>query len=202
MLTSSNVMKRALQHTARASHRGESCADDVSLAMATLAGYPRSPRPLSVFETGAATGRDRLIFAGMDIRCVGAVIRDAEGRLLVVRRGRPPSQGRWSIPGGRVEAGESDHDAVRREVWEETGLQVEPRGVAGAVVLPAADPGDRYLVTDYLADLASGDPTEPQAGDDADEARWVLESEFLRLDLVAGLAQTLQRWEVWSSPSG
>src|SRR5918912_4584770 len=59
------------------------------------------------------------------IRCIGAVIFDDVGRLLLVRRVHEPGRGRWSVPGGRVEAGETDADAVIREVAEETGLVVE-----------------------------------------------------------------------------
>jgi ADP-ribose pyrophosphatase YjhB (NUDIX family) len=138
----------------------------------------------------------------MDIPCVGAVIRDSAGRLLVVRRAHPPSSGLWSIPGGRVEAGESERDAVRREVYEETGLRVDPRGVAGSVILPAANPGHRYLVTDYWADVSPGTSTDPRPGDDADDARWVSYPEFAALDVVPGLAATLQRWGVWTRWSG
>lgn len=138
----------------------------------------------------------------MDIPCVGAIIRDAEGRLVVVRRGRPPNQGLWSVPGGRVEAGESDHDAVRREVREETGLRVEVLGAAGSVVLPGFIPGDHYHVTDYLAVVTPGTPTDLRAGDDADEARWVSESAFLEMPLTPGLACALQRWGVWATRSG
>jgi 8-oxo-dGTP diphosphatase len=137
----------------------------------------------------------------MDIPCVGAIIHDAEGRLVVVRRGRPPSKGLWSIPGGRVEPGESDQDAVRREVREETGLQVDVLDAAGSVVL-AASAGDRYLVTDYLAAVIPGASTDVVAGDDADEARWVSESEFLALDTTPGLARALEQWEVWAARSG
>jgi ADP-ribose pyrophosphatase YjhB (NUDIX family) len=138
----------------------------------------------------------------MDIPCVGAIIHDAEGRLVVVRRGRPPSMGLWSIPGGRVEAGESDHDAVRREVREETGLQVDVLDAAGSVVLPASTPGDRYLVTDYLAVVTPGTSSDLQAGDDAEEARWVSETTFLAMDLTPGLARALQQWGVWAARSG
>jgi len=138
----------------------------------------------------------------MDIPCVGAIIHDAEGRLVVVKRGRPPSKGLWSIPGGRVEPGESDHDAVRREVREETGLAVDVLDAAGSVVLPAATPGDRYLVTDYLAVVTPGTATDLVPGDDADDARWVSESAFAAMDLSPGLARALQRWEVWAPRPG
>ena len=58
------------------------------------------------------------------IRCVGALVHDSNGRLLLVRRANPPGEGMWSIPGGRVEPGETDEAAVTREVAEETGLSV------------------------------------------------------------------------------
>ncbi len=139
----------------------------------------------------------------MDIPCVGAIIRDPEGRIVVVKRGRPPSVGLWSIPGGRVEAGESDHEAVRREVREETGLRVNVLDVAGSVTLAAATaPGDRYLVTDSRAAVVPGTSVALQAGDDADDARWVTESAFLAMDLTPGLATSLQRWQVWARRSG
>jgi len=138
----------------------------------------------------------------MDIRCVGAIIRDDAGRLVVVRRGRPPGAGLWSIPGGRVEAGESDVEAVRREVREETGLRVDVQAPAGSVTLPALIRADRYLVTDYLAVVTEGSPTDLRAGDDAAAARWVSYPEFLELDLSPGLAATLRQWKVWPCGSG
>ena len=58
------------------------------------------------------------------IRCIGALIFDPRGRLLLVKRANEPGRGLWSLPGGRVAEGETDHSAVRREVFEETGLTV------------------------------------------------------------------------------
>ena len=60
------------------------------------------------------------------IPCVGAIIRDPAGRLLLIKRGHDPEAGRWSLPGGRVEPGESDAQALVREMREETGLIVQP----------------------------------------------------------------------------
>jgi len=71
--------------------------------------------------------------AGQRIPCVGAVIKDDAGRLLLIKRGHEPAAGRWSIPGGRIEAGESDVDALVREVREGTGLEVAAGRLLGAV---------------------------------------------------------------------
>ena len=68
--------------------------------------------------------------------CVGAVVVDAAGRLLLIRRGHAPSAGLWSVPGGRVEAGESLTEAVVREVREETGLTIEPGGAMATYFVP------------------------------------------------------------------
>ena len=70
------------------------------------------------------------------VPCVGALVHDDEGRLLLVRRRNEPGAGRWSVPGGRVEPGETDADAVRREVLEETGLHVTVGLRVGTVERP------------------------------------------------------------------
>jgi ADP-ribose pyrophosphatase YjhB (NUDIX family) len=125
------------------------------------------------------------------IRCVGAVIFDPSGRLLLVRRAREPGRGRWSVPGGRVEAGETDQHALRREVAEETGLAVEITGWLGSVQRPAPG-GAVFDIHDYRC-LASGGTLRP--GDDADEARWCDARELARLPLVSGLIEALTSWD-------
>ncbi len=130
------------------------------------------------------------------VPCVGAVIGNGAGRIVVVRRRNPPSAGMWSIPGGRVEAGESLEEAVRREVREETGLDVEVADVAGRVDLPAPD-GSTYAVTDFHC--RPTDPAQPlQPGDDATDARWVDKEAFGLLELSAGLAAALDTWGIWT----
>lgn len=127
-----------------------------------------------------------------EVPCVGAVITDADGRLLLIRRGRPPAAGLWSLPGGRVEAGETDQQAVVREVHEETGLSVAPGPLIGSVTRPGPD-GAVYEIRDYAASVTSG---HLAAGDDAADARWVWPSELATLPLTAGLAGTLTEWGV------
>ncbi|MBE1563281.1 NUDIX hydrolase [Nonomuraea africana] len=128
----------------------------------------------------------------MRVNCVGAIIVDDAGRLLLIRRGHPPGEGLWSIPGGRVEAGESDAAAVRREVLEETGLVVTVGALAGAV--ERAGPGRTvYVIRDYLATVVSGTLAP---GDDAAAARWCAPADLARLPLAAGLLEALTSWRV------
>lgn len=131
------------------------------------------------------------------VPCVGAIVRDDNGRLLVVERRYAPAAGTWSLPGGRVEAGESPADAVRREVLEETGIRVDVDDVVGVVEL-AGTKDRRYVVTDYAARVANGTTPHPTAGDDAAAARWVTQEEFAELDTSPGLAETLVAWHIWS----
>ncbi|RJK98419.1 NUDIX domain-containing protein [Vallicoccus soli] len=121
---------------------------------------------------------------------MGAVVRDASGALLLVRRGRPPQAGRWSVPGGRVEPGEDDAAAVRREVREETGLEVVVGPLLGAVRVPGPG-GAVYDVRDHACTLAGG---ALRAGDDAAEARFVPVADLPGLDLVDGLLGHLTAW--------
>lgn len=128
--------------------------------------------------------------------CVGAIMTDADGRLLLIRRGHAPGAGLWSLPGGRVEAGETDGEALAREMREETGLLVRPGRLIGSVERPAAEPGTVYVIRDYAAEVIGG---ALMAGDDADDARWVTRPELDRLPLSPGLAEALMEWGVLTS---
>lgn len=123
---------------------------------------------------------------------MGAIVLDAQGRLLLVRRGRPPAAGTWSVPGGRVEDGESDHEAVVREMREETGLLVRPGALLGTVERPAAA-DEVYDIHDYSADVVEG---SLQAATDATDARWVGADEIDGLPLAPGLREALRAWSV------
>lgn len=127
--------------------------------------------------------------------CVGAVVRDDQKRLLLVRRGTEPGRGQWSVPGGRVEPGESGPQAAAREVLEETGLQVVVGALVG-VVERAGPGGVTYVIEDFHAVPAPGTEIGPTAGDDADEARWFTDAEVGSLDCVDGLVDALVAWGV------
>jgi 8-oxo-dGTP diphosphatase len=136
---------------------------------------------------------------GPRIDCVGAIIADTTGRLLLIKRGHEPEAGRWSLPGGRIEPGETDQQALVREVREETGLTVTPGRLAGTVERPW--PGGRVLVIrDYTAVVTGGDLA---AGDDADDARWVSpQAGFGGLLLTSGLQEALYAWGVLERAPG
>lgn len=128
----------------------------------------------------------------MRVRCVGAVVVDNAGRLLVIRRGRPPGEGLWSLPGGRVEPGETDAVAVIRELCEETGLEVAVGRLIGTVDRPGQG-GATYDIHDYAATVVGGGL---RAGDDAADARWVTPAVLRELPTTPGLLDALTGWEV------
>lgn len=115
-----------------------------------------------------------------------------KGALLLVKRDREPAKGQWSLPGGRVETGETLREALLREVREETGVDVEVDGLIGvAERIVRDDEGDvafHYVILDYVC---SPRTTVVTAGDDASEARWVPVGELADLHLTAGLLEFL-----------
>ncbi len=118
--------------------------------------------------------------------CVGAIAVD-DDRLLLVRRGRGPAAGEWSVPGGRVEAGETLVEAVVRELAEETGIE----GVCDQLVgwVESIGPDHHFVILDFAVTVL--DPTPIRAGGDAAEAAWVPMADVPHLRLVDGLAEFL-----------
>jgi 8-oxo-dGTP diphosphatase len=123
--------------------------------------------------------------------CVGA-IAVSEERLLLIRRGRGPAAGVWSIPGGRVEAGETLAEAVLRELAEETGLE----GVCDELVgwVERMGPDHHYVILDFAVTVLQ--PREPRPGDDAVEAEWVPLDEVAHRRLADGLAEFLHEHRI------
>ena len=120
----------------------------------------------------------------LPIACAGAVVRDEEGRLLLVRRAHEPSLGLWSLPGGRVEDGETPREAARREVREETGLDVEVGDLVDTVDLGP------YVVDDFLARVVGGTLA---AGDDASDVGFFDADGVRALELSPGLLAFLEK---------
>ncbi len=129
----------------------------------------------------------------MRIPCVGAIVVDDGGRLLLIRRANPPAQGTWSVPGGRVEPGETDEDAVVRELLEETGLRGMVEREVGAIER-AAPGGGTYVIRDFL--LSVDRAGEPTAGDDAAEAAWFTPAQVRALETSPGLVEVLTGWGI------
>ncbi|HEX4257373.1 MAG TPA: NUDIX domain-containing protein [Streptosporangiaceae bacterium] len=123
---------------------------------------------------------------------MGAIVRDGAGRLLLIQRGHDPEAGRWSLQGGRIEPGESDAQALVREMLEETGLIVEPGPLIGAVERPGPA-GSVLDIRDYAATVTGG---TLRAGDDAADARWVPSADVPDWPLTTDLAETLRSWGV------
>lgn len=124
---------------------------------------------------------------------VGAVVLHRD-RVLLVRRGGQPAAGKWSLPGGLVEVGESSVDAIRRELKEECGIDARIVGVAGVIDRITRDAEGRvryhYVLVDYLA-LVDSDACA--AGSDAADCRWVDVDRVSELDITDGLVDMIER---------
>lgn len=117
-----------------------------------------------------------------------AIFRD--GKILLVRRARSPAKGFYSLPGGRVEFGESLHTALHREVDEETALKIEIIGLAGwREVLPGTPGSGHYLIMSFASRWSSGDPV---LNDELDDFRWLEPDALDDLKLTSGLQEVIQ----------
>ncbi|MGH9709324.1 MAG: NUDIX hydrolase [Candidatus Acidiferrales bacterium] len=122
----------------------------------------------------------------------GVVISDA--RVLLIRRGQPPLEGRWSIPGGLLELGETIAQAIERELMEEAGVQVRPLELIEIYekVLRLANqpPQYHFVILDYLCELLGGNA---QAGTDVTDVAWSTEDELDRFNLTTEAKRVVKR---------
>ncbi|SBW21090.1 hypothetical protein FDG2_1897 [Candidatus Protofrankia californiensis] len=158
--------------------------DDVRFARAGREFGPDAIDPVFVPETTTATAVPPTVMpataddAGQTretVRLTADVVlfamRDSEQHVLLIRRDWPPYEGYWALPGGHVDPGEQVEDAARRELAEETGIQAGPLHQVGVYNDPGRDPRGRYVTWAYTAVLPS--LSQPTAGDDAGDARWI-----------------------------
>ena len=123
---------------------------------------------------------------------VGAIIIEGD-RVVLVKRGHPPLEGEWSIPGGVLEVGETMREAAVREAKEETGLTVEPGELLGVFDRVLRDPAGRtqyhYVLIDFLCRRLAG---EPHGAGDAAEARWFTREEIGKVRLAKDTAEVVR----------
>ena len=128
---------------------------------------------------------------GAPVLAVSAVVLDgprAAPTVLLVRRARPPGEGTWSLPGGRVEPGEHIADALRRELAEETGLLVKPGPLVAVVELITDE--HHYVILDHLAEVEGG---ALRPGDDAADATFVPVTSLPALGVTEAVADVVTR---------
>jgi 8-oxo-dGTP diphosphatase len=117
-----------------------------------------------------------------------AIFRD--DKVLLVRRARSPAKGFYSLPGGRVEFGETLHAALQREVDEETGLKIEIVDLAGwREVVPGTGGGGHYLIMSFAARWRFG---EPVLNDELDDFKWLAPDALGDLTITPGLQDVIQ----------
>jgi ADP-ribose pyrophosphatase YjhB (NUDIX family) len=120
-----------------------------------------------------------------------AIIRD--GKVLIVRRAQPPAYGVFTLPGGVVEAGETLHEAIIREVMEETALAIEPLGLAGYREAIARDADGKvarhFVILPFAARFVAG---EIALNEELTEARWLVPAELAGLKTTEGLAEIVR----------
>jgi ADP-ribose pyrophosphatase len=123
---------------------------------------------------------------------VGAIVFK-DHKVLLVRRGNPPAEDLWAIPGGRVELGESLPAAAEREILEETGITIHAREAVYTFDVIERDASGRtrfhYVIVDLIAEYVSGNI---KAGDDAAAARWVSSDEMAALKVSSKTRQLLK----------
>jgi 8-oxo-dGTP diphosphatase len=143
-----------------------------------------------------ALKKDSRQYPTIPVAGVGAVVFYGE-KILLIKRGKEPSKGKWSVPGGGVELGETLYEAARREVMEECSVEIEVERVMDAADNIVKDTKGHirfhYIIIDLLAKYKSG---EIKAGDDAEECGWFTPAEAAIKDLTPTLRTMLERHEI------
>jgi len=131
---------------------------------------------------------------------VSGIVFNSAGKALLIQRSKPPADGLWHPPGGKLEPGESLMEGCRREVFEETGLTVAPRSIVA--VVERRMEGFHYVIIDFIAD-SMDDPAQARAGDDAAALAWVGPDEYEGYSLPAGLLPVLKTaYALWEGNAG
>ncbi|WAK01662.1 NUDIX hydrolase [Methylobacter sp. YRD-M1] len=122
---------------------------------------------------------------------VGGIVFNRQNQVLLIQRNQPPAMGLWSIPGGKLEAGESLTEACKREIKEETGLETDIKNIVAVVERRIEN--FHYVIIDYLALLIDEEQTVPFAQSDIADAKWVALESITDYELVDGLAEIIRR---------
>ncbi|MEE9397645.1 MAG: NUDIX hydrolase [Methylococcales bacterium] len=122
---------------------------------------------------------------------VGAIVFNKSGQVLLIRRGKKPALGQWSVPGGKQEAGETLTEACCREVLEETGIEVKLQSIVA--VVERITEGFHYLIVDFVAVPFEATPQMPIAASDVTAAEWTPLDRLDNYDLVEGLGEVIVR---------
>ena len=142
--------------------------------------------------------RNARTYPRFPIPAVGAVILNDQ-RILLIQRGHEPSKGKWTLPGGVIEVGESPEDAIIREVKEECNLSITVVGIIEVFNRVIRDDQNRikyhYVILDYLTRCQAGDPWQevsPRPGTDILDVRWIPLPEVTRYDVTDGLLKIIR----------
>ena len=177
----------------RGGHRFESCTAHQELVRCLNQAAPEPGERLSLLGECWYNSTMKREYPEAPIAGVGVVVVKGD-QVLLVRRGKEPGQGRWGLPGGAVELGETVAQAAERELDEECGIEIGIRDVIEVIdrIIPDDDDQIRYhyILIDLLAEHRRGDPT---ASSDAAEVRWVLEKELDQLELSQATSRVIRR---------
>jgi 8-oxo-dGTP diphosphatase len=120
---------------------------------------------------------------------VGGIVFNEQGAVLLICRNKAPALGLWSVPGGKLEPGESLVAACQREIKEETNVDVIVQQIIAVVERRIEN--FHYIIIDFLAELDSGKSNSPNAQSDVSEARWIMLDELQDFQLVEGLEEII-----------